>query len=115
MDHIPVDLALSNQLKYLSLENNHIYELHLDVCSLRELEVLHIEFEQISSIPKCIGDLPGIRAIWIDICPFLSAVPLAMFSLPTLVELSVYSGSIDMQSLIEFNVPDAIVNDTDAV
>ena len=66
-------------------------------------------------VPHCVADMTSLKAIWIDVCPDLTDIPLSMFKMPNLLELSLFTGSISYESLIEYNVPEEMQNDTDAV
>ena len=115
MSQIPLDFSSADNLKYLSLRYNLISEIPEDICSLRQLNIMEIEFEAIESVPHCVGSMNQLKAIWIENCFYLTDIPLSMFNLPDLLELSLYFGDIDYHNLIEYNVPEDINNDTDAV
>ena len=74
------------------------------VCSSPDLKVLHLWEElQIIAVPHCLGNMTSLQAIWIDYCPSLRYIPLSLFSLPNLVELSLYHLNITHHALLEYN------------
>jgi len=115
LTQMPMDFGSSPYLKYLSFSGMYLEEIPDAICSLDKLSIIHIEFEEISVIPHCIGTMTQLKAIWIDNCILLKYIPMAIFNLPNLLELSLYRGNISFSSLIEYNVPDDIKNDTQAV
>ena len=115
MSQIPVDLASSPLLKFMKFEFNDLHSISDEICALGQLDILSISYEPITSIPRCVGTMNSLEAIWLDVCPQLREIPLTMFHLPHLRELSVFNGNIDFQSLVEYNVPEAVRNGTEAV
>ena len=85
------------------------------MCFLNDLRILRISYENIVSIPHCLSNLNQLEVIWIDITLLLTDVPISIFNLPNLIEFSLFNGLVSYQSLIEYNLPEDIWNDTDAV
>merc|ERR1712137_794144 len=59
--------------------------------------------------------MTALQAIWIENCISLNHVPIDMFNLPNLIELSLFNGNIYFDDLVEYNVPENNWNDTEAV
>jgi len=107
----PLDLSYSNKLQFLSLTQSGLRAIPESICSLNQLKILHFSDElYLSSVPHCVGDLVQLQAIWID-KGFLVDVPLSLFSLPNLKELSLYNNEIDFESLLEYNLPSNLTLD----
>ena len=114
MGRLPVSLRDSNQIKYLSLAHNGLLELSPAICNLHQLDVLNIENEYLlSSLPSCLGELTQLRVLWLDFLT-VSAVPFTLFSLPNLIELSMYNGNLNYNSMLTYNFP-SFANDTQAI
>eukprot|EP01083_Nonionella_stella_P135456 412062_1 len=112
---IPNDFDGLESMKYLSLHSNGLTALPPSICELKYLQILEIvEERKIQTIPKCISNLSKLKQLIADNCLQLQDIPLSVFALPELVTLSLFHGSITLQSLIQYNVPNNIRNDTNA-
>ena len=116
MQQLPIDLALSPKLKYLKTSLNGLQSIPEDICKLHQLRALELDGESMESIPLCLGEMTQLKALWVDACLQLTDVPLSIFNLPDIIELSLFNANIDYLSLLAFNIPDGMVtNDTEAI
>eukprot|EP01083_Nonionella_stella_P072699 196114_1 len=113
---LPDDFGGLKEMKYLSLMWNEFTEVPLSICHLTQLSVLQIEFEAITSIPYCIANLTELTELLLDGCILLSDIPLSLFGLPKLADLSLFKADISYDDLLAYNMPhyglEYIDNDT---
>eukprot|EP01083_Nonionella_stella_P016728 46723_1 len=100
---LPADFGQLHSIQYLYLEKTGLSEIGNTFCDLKQLRVLQIKYElKIDSIPHCIATLRKLLAIWIDVTS-LTKIPLELFNLPQLLQLSLFNGNIDYDHLIDYN------------
>ena len=113
---LPSDLHQLKWLKYLSLVHTGLTEFSEQICNLTQLSILRFQWNDIKSVPHCISDLVLLKQLLIDSAFELEDVPMSIFNLPNLYELSLFQSSISYESLIAYNLPDYIAaNDTFSV
>eukprot|EP01083_Nonionella_stella_P127285 385610_1 len=102
---LPDDFGGLKEMKYLSLMWNAFTEVPSSICHLTELRVLQMEFEAITSIPHCIGNLTELTEVLLDGCILLSDIPLSLFGLPKLADLSLFKADFSYEDLLTYNMP----------
>eukprot|EP01083_Nonionella_stella_P127286 385613_1 len=102
---LPDDFGGLKEMKYLSLMWNEFTEVPLSICHLTQLSVLQIEFEAITSIPYCIANLTELTELLLDGCILLSDIPLSLFGLPKLADLSLFKADLSYEGLLAYNMP----------
>eukprot|EP01083_Nonionella_stella_P047667 127571_1 len=103
MQHLPADFGQLDSIQYLYFQKTGLLEIEHSICGLNQTRVIHILYEiGIQSVPHCIQELTKLEAIWID-ATSLKAVPLSVFNLPHLLELSLFNGDIDVENLMIYN------------
>ena len=68
---------------------------------------------KLNSVPECIIELTNLKQILLDICASLTNVPLGLFNLPHLKDLSVFQTNINYLNLLTITEIDAWNSDTD--
>eukprot|EP01083_Nonionella_stella_P106357 306791_1 len=111
------DIGELKQLKQLSLISTGLREFPEAICDMTHLDVLQIRLNFIASVPHCIRNLTHLEQLVIDSSQTLVNIPLSMFSLPNLYDLSLYSSSITYVDLISYNLDgtDIDINDTEEI
>eukprot|EP01083_Nonionella_stella_P081792 225519_1 len=105
---LPSDFHKLKELKYLSLQ---VFD--EQICALRQLQVLQIQWASMRSIPFCISDLQSLNELLIDVNFELTDVPISIFSLPNLIDLSLFLSGFTYHHLLAYNLPQNIsINDT---
>eukprot|EP01083_Nonionella_stella_P268263 906789_1 len=116
LSYLPNNIHQLRKLKYLSLSTVGLLSFSADICALTELEVLHFQWNTIESIPHCISNLQSVQQLLIDGTLQLSDVPLSIFNLSNLYDLSLFHAQITVESLLLYNVDEDIdLNDTVAL
>ena len=82
---------------------------------MRNLEYLELHWDLIESVPFCVGDLVKLKQLLFDVDIELKYIPLSIFNLPELRDLSLFQLDISYNNLLTYNLPQDIDdNDTDA-
>eukprot|EP01083_Nonionella_stella_P194517 717417_1 len=101
------DIGQLNHLKQLSLFETGVRQFSEQICNMTNLEILQFRWNihlEVTSVPHCISNLRSLKQLSIDGEIHLVDVPLSMFGLPQLLELTLFHASVSYDTLIEYNV-----------
>ena len=102
-------------LKYFSIATSFISDFPIELCNLTQLEIMEFKWSfELKSIPHCIGNLKSLKQFFCDVCPELKDIPLGLFHLPELRDLSLFQSSIEYMDLLNYNLPSPLnfINNT---
>eukprot|EP01083_Nonionella_stella_P249005 861460_1 len=100
---LPSDFDQLKKMKYFRAENSGLVEFPDQLCSLTQLFGIHIAWAGVPSIPHCVVDLLNLQIVIFDALPQLTYIPIGLFSLPKLRELSIWKAGITYDTLLQFN------------
>eukprot|EP01083_Nonionella_stella_P043974 118610_1 len=100
---LPSDFEYLKKMRYFRAEYSGLLEFPEQLCALKDLFGIHIEWAAIPSIPHCISNLSNLEIIIFNGLVDLTNVPIALFSLPHLRELSLWKAAITYENLLAFN------------
>eukprot|EP01083_Nonionella_stella_P043973 118605_1 len=112
---LPSDFEQLTKMKYFRAEYSGLQAFPVQLCSLNHLFGIHIEWGSITSIPHCVVNLLNLEIVILNGLVELTDVPIALFSLPHLRELSIWHGAITYENLIAFNNVTDDLNATDEI
>eukprot|EP01084_Bolivina_argentea_P093119 167505_1 len=114
---LPNDFYKLNQMRYLIFIQTGLTHFDEQICNLTQLLLLEMQREfKIETIPHCISNLKLLNALFIDSSYELINIPLSIFNLPNVFELSFYNGNINYNNLLSYNLPNNIsINNTYAI
>eukprot|EP01084_Bolivina_argentea_P182215 314615_1 len=108
---LPSDFHKLKTLKYLSLIQTGLTSFSSQICNLKKLEILQFQWNTIESIPHCISELTLLKQLLVDATFTLSKIPLSIFNLPMLYDLSLFKGDISVESLLAYNMQNNVSTD----
>ena len=83
---------------------------------MKQLEVLVLDWNKLTSVPSCIGELILLKQLLLENSPELTWVPLSLFGLQNLNDFSLFRSNINSTELLYHNLPDDIyLDDTAAI
>eukprot|EP01083_Nonionella_stella_P094719 265838_1 len=101
---LPSDFVELRSLKFFRSTLGGLVGFPKQLCALTALRILQIEWDVIPSVPHCVAEkLRHLQHFLLNGCVGLSTLPISLFALPHLLELSLWHQSVAFEDVLSFN------------